>query len=118
MVPLDLLLLFAEDMDLTRNLQTALRASSSGARIDAVFGDATWRSLYDPRRNNRWVVRRLREEYVSRLRSRAGFGYIGDPYQIRNSRGLPLYVLLYATRHELGLKLWSQAAKSEQMTLF
>ncbi len=115
---LDLLLLFAEDMDLTRNLQIALSASSSGERIDAVFGDSTWRSLYDPSQNNRWTVRRLREEYMRRLEARAGFKYLGDPYQIRNSLGLPLYVLLYATRHQLGLKLWSQAAKPQQMTLF
>jgi three-Cys-motif partner protein len=115
---LDLLLLFAEDMDLTRNLQNALGASTSGGRVDAVFGDATWRSLYDSSQNNRWTVRRLREEYMHRLEVRAGFKYVGDPYQIRNSLGLPLYVLLYATRHQLGLKLWSQAAKPEQMTLF
>jgi three-Cys-motif partner protein len=116
---LDIMMLFAEDMDLTRNLQRALDAKADNARrMDRVFGDASWRKTYDVTRGNRYNVRRLREEYLKRLEQQAGFSFIGEPYQIRNSKNVSLYVMLYMSRNKLGLKLWEGATKSAQLDLF
>ena len=114
---LDLLLLFAEDMDLTRNLQQMLADAAQGKRVDAVIGDASWRELYDPAKRDQHTARRVRELYVDRLKNRVGLKFVGEPFQVRNSKNVPLYVLLYATRHELGLKLWTDITKPDQLPL-
>jgi three-Cys-motif partner protein len=113
---LDLLLLFAEDMDLTRNLQQMLADLAKGQRVNAVLGDGSWRELYDPAKRDQHTARRVRELYVDRLKTRAGFKYVGEPFQVRNSKNVPLYVLLYATRHDLGLKLWTDITKPDQLS--
>jgi len=113
---LDLLLLFAEDMDLTRNLQQMLADPAKGRRVDSVLGDGSWRELYDPAKRDQHTARRVRELYVDRLKTRAGFKYVGEPFQVRNSKNVPLYVLLYATRHDLGLKLWTDITKPDQLS--
>lgn len=104
---LDLLLLLADGVDLTRNVALALAGSkSTSARFDRVWGDDSWRACYDPVKSPRYNASRLREEYVERIRGGLGFAFVDDHYSVHNSKNVSLYSLIHASHHSLGSKLW------------
>jgi three-Cys-motif partner protein len=113
---LDLILLFAEGMDLRRNLSQVLaREGDHAGRYDAVFGGQEWRALVNlqepPARN----AGRLRDLYLHRLRE-VGFSRLGDPVTVKNTAGSQVYLLLYASRADLGVRLWNHCTRPDQMT--
>lgn len=79
--------------------------------LDRFFGSPDWHSqvyeegsdLFGPRTLKvEGSGQRLLEWYCGRLK--AAFGHVSTPRLIKNSRGAPLYYLIWAGPHSLGLK--------------
>jgi three-Cys-motif partner protein len=111
----DLIMLFADGMDLKRNLELAMSGDPAHApRFDSAFGGADWRDLVVRGEPAGRSAGKLRELYLERLRS-VGFTHFGKPFLVKNSRGPEVYQLLYATRADLGVKIWNECTKSAQL---
>jgi three-Cys-motif partner protein len=61
-----------------------------------LFGDTTRHKVDD-------AASRLLDHYVSRLK--VLFGHAATPSVVRNTRGVPIYYMLWAGPHPLGLKI-------------
>jgi three-Cys-motif partner protein len=77
--------------------------------LDEFMPDRSWRtSVKRARREGRPAVLALLEGYQSGLEA-LGYQYFIPQVRILTSRNLPLYVLLYATKHKLGKQFWNEA---------
>lgn len=81
-------------------------------RLDAYFGTADWyNEAYETHsdlfgrglRKRRDYAERLLQLYRTRLRN--AFGYVSQPMLIRNTKGAPLYYILWAGPHRKGLEV-------------
>jgi three-Cys-motif partner protein len=81
--------------------------------LDEYFGDHDWFSaVYEVSERNLLGERNIKkyEDYLVRLldlyrsRLRQAFGHVSTPRLIRNTRGAPLYYLLWAGPHQKGLE--------------
>lgn len=79
-------------------------------RLDASFGSGEWRDLvYEERPDLLGSSTTKRKDSTERVlewfsdRLRAAFGYASSAQLIRNTRGNPLYYLMWAGPHEAGL---------------
>ncbi|NJL09185.1 MAG: three-Cys-motif partner protein TcmP [Methylacidiphilales bacterium] len=89
------------------------------ADLNSCFGSGEWENLvYDERptlfgESNRQKVddaaKRLLEYYVRRLKGI--FGYVATPSVVRNTRGSPLYYMIWAGPHPLGHKIADHVLK-------
>jgi three-Cys-motif partner protein len=106
--PLDLIILFADRMDLERNVE-AYYYPQRGSKLDQFLGEKSdWRTQWDRLANrDEGRVRQLFAEiYLKQLRE---IGYkFSRTRPIESERG-PLYRLVYASKSELGLKFWDIA---------
>jgi len=109
---MDLIILFATGMSIKRNIEKWYAAD--GSKIDGCFGGEEWRPLYErhkadyPRMTNE-----LLSLYGAKLK---GLGYTMDPtqaIQVKNSKKLPLYALLFASKNPRGNDFWR---KIQQIT--
>jgi len=111
---IDLIYLFPEFMDVKRNLDTYLGQSRSP--LDEVLGTSEWRSRVMARKGilqlpeeehwekyGRPIVELFREQLEK-------LDYVdvrlGSEIVVRNRRNVPLYYLVFASKHELGHKFW------------
>ena len=88
--------------------------------IDEFFGCRKWRNIYQDyiRREEQFLTFKLLDLYKSRLYS---LGYkevrrydsIGNEPLISSNRNLPLYRMLFASKHPLGNDFWSKITKRE-----
>jgi three-Cys-motif partner protein len=80
--------------------------------LDNYFGDRTWFDAVYQRGGGLFEVNSVekRADYSERLlglyrtRLRAAFGYVSTPRLIRNTRGAPLYYLIWAGPNKKGLE--------------
>jgi spore photoproduct lyase len=113
---IDLIITFPEGMAIKRNLETFLKQGHS--LLDDFMGDTSWREQYRKElvalkpfeRNKRFV-----ELYREKLKS---IGYLeiksANEVLIRSSaKKLPLYYLLFASKHQLGHQFWSKIGEIE-----
>jgi three-Cys-motif partner protein len=111
----DLILLFADGMDLKRNLDLAMAGAPAHApRFNAAFGGLDWRGVVvagEPASRSAGKLIRL---YLEKLRS-VGFTHFGEPFLVKNRREVEVYQLLYATRADLGVKIWNACTQQSQM---
>jgi three-Cys-motif partner protein len=99
---MDLLLLFPEDMDIERNLGNPADVE----RLNRYFGSTDWQRLREHPGNR---GRAAREHYEKRLR---GLGYKpGYPKTVRHSGNAPIYRLIFASKSQLGIKIWNQSSQ-------
>ena len=101
---MDLMLLFAEGMDLNRNLERY--AAQEKSKLDRFVGATDWRGLLNERR----PTIALREHYKARIGYEA-FGAYDRP--VRNQKNAELYKLIYASKIKLGSELWDSVNKDE-----
>jgi len=94
--------------------------SPIGERVDRFFGSHDWSQI--PLHSDgsmpayEWI-----EFYKRRLAAATQPAYQwGTDISVKNSRGVELYRLLFASKHELGVKLWEDARKNApiQRSLF
>ena len=82
------------------------------AAVDEFFGDRNWRNLYEQSQGDksRPPTLTLIDMFRGRLRKRLGYTQFGDPMCIRNSRGAPIFYLLFASKHPRGLDFWVKSS--------
>ncbi len=72
--------------------------------------------------DNRWrgnVRRKFAEVYKGQLTKRLGYKQFGEETIMKGA--MPLYTLIYASKHERGLEFWNKIAKKDpggQLGLF
>ena len=105
---LDLLILFADDMDIIRNIRAYYYPKQSD-KLDLFLGqDSDWRTQWDSLDIQDAPHARLlfSNIYITQL-SKIGYTNTDSVPIPRNGR--PLYRLIYASKHPLGLKFWNIA---------
>lgn len=91
--------------------------SSKETIVDKFFGDTEWRKIYKASKNDAAGIHRyLIDYYKSKLKS-LGYVEVKDDEEIwteplmKNSKNAPLYRLLFASKHPLGVKFWKDVTK-------
>lgn len=109
----DFVMLFADAYDIPRNLEQHYRRDRN-SKLDQVLGpNSRWRERLDELpnptgANKRNLFRRIYEEQV-----RDHLGYMHIRHKAIESPNGPIYTLVYASKHKLGLKFWDEALKKE-----
>jgi three-Cys-motif partner protein len=99
---MDVLSLFPDGMDLSRNFGYYLNNAKAGAKLDAYF-DCDWRQIVQA--NPQRAEHELRVLYEKRMETILGFN-IGRPKGVgMTSRAL--YHLVFGSKSEFGMKLWN-----------
>jgi three-Cys-motif partner protein len=82
------------------------------ARMDAVWGDGTWRSAaYRKERDlfgdfeEKATNDAIAEAFRVRLHDVAGFAYVPQPIPMRNEKGAVIYYLYFASPNDTGAKI-------------
>ncbi|HTX92085.1 MAG TPA: three-Cys-motif partner protein TcmP [Anaerolineales bacterium] len=101
---------------LTRNLSKFFAAEGE-TLIDRFFGDTEWREIYAHHRDKpEGVHRYLIDHYKEKLQS-LGYKEIKEEGWteplLRNRRRVPLYRLLFASKHELGNEFWKTVTERD-----
>jgi three-Cys-motif partner protein len=101
----DLIITFPEGMAVNRNIKKFIEEEN--CPLDEVMGDSRWRQF----KTGKEIIKYYREKLQS-------LGYrevkLGDEVPIRSiSKKLPLYCLLFASKHPLGYKFWKNIGKIE-----
>ncbi|MCK4325174.1 three-Cys-motif partner protein TcmP [bacterium] len=112
----DLIITFPQGMAINRNIKKFLKEEHSP--LDDWMGDREWRQLYQKQlkgQRDEVVERGIIGYYRKKLET---VGYkevrLGDEIPIRSvAKNLPLYCLVFASRHPLGYKFWKDIAKIE-----
>ncbi|MEW6580689.1 MAG: three-Cys-motif partner protein TcmP [Chloroflexota bacterium] len=102
----DLLINFSTG-GLRRTARQAYKLPPGEARADKFFGTTEWRDIpLGPRGSMpvyEWIA-----FYQKRLTEQAQYQW-GTPQSVKNSRGVELYRVLFASKDNLGIKLWEDA---------
>ncbi|MEE9247685.1 MAG: three-Cys-motif partner protein TcmP [Dehalococcoidia bacterium] len=79
--------------------------------LESFFGDPEWQRKYQEfiKAGGRQGSRILLDFYENRLRNIAGYNFIDDRLFITNTVEVPLYHLIYASRHSIGAKFWRES---------
>lgn len=101
----DLIITFPDSMAIKRNIDKFLKEEYSP--LDDVIGDREWRQF----KTGKEIIKYYRENL-------ALLGYqevkLGEEIPIRSiAKNLPLYCLLFASKHSLGHKFWKEISKIE-----
>ena len=81
------------------------------ARVDAFLDDQDWRDRYWDAVGNvsQPPTTVLIDTFRNRLRDRLGYTKFGEPMTIRNSKGVAIFYLLFASKHPRGLYFWEES---------
>ena len=105
---MDLMLLFAEGMDLNRNLDRY--AAQERSKLDRFIGTRDWRDRITPTR----PTLALRDYYKERMHKYLDYEWFGAwDRPVRNSKHAELYKLIYASKVKLGSDIWDSANKDD-----
>ncbi len=113
----DLIIIYPEAMAVKRNIPKWLRSKKENP-LDLWMGDNAWKEVYVSTLKQfgyEGAVRTILEYYREKLKD---LDYqkpkSGEQILVRSStRKLPLYQLLFASKHPLGYKLWAKMAEIE-----
>lgn len=108
----DLLILFPDAVDILRNKK--LYFDQQESNLDLVLGsDSNWRHKVSNLGTADGVrTRQLYADiYKDQLRKHAGFNFFGE--EVISGPSGPLYRLVYATKHETGLRFWNESIKKD-----
>lgn len=105
----DLIIFFPDHLDALRNCEQFYEANPS-SNLDKYLGPSVdWRAVLHGQPRHKWATL-LREKYVDQLRS---LGYKEfDPKRI-SAHGRPLYLLIYCSRHAIGVAIWRRTSRDE-----
>lgn len=117
----DLLILFPDAMDIARNVVEKYLPDPQ-SKLDRFLGEGTnWRDAWRELGNVQGEKARefFAKIYIRQLKTRLGYAAF-DQKVMRSARG-PIYRLIYACKHERGLKFWNEVVKKDvggQTSLF
>lgn len=101
----DLIITFPEGMAIKRNLKKFLEQEHS--LLDNVIGDREWRQFKTGREIIGYFRKKLETLEYQEVK-------LGDEIPIRSTiKNLPLYCLLFASKHPVGYKFWKEVGKIE-----
>ena len=112
------LIIFYSQGGLTRNFENCI-SSKSDTIIDKFFGDREWRKIYKPSSLGEalGLHRKLIDHYKGKL---TALGYIdvrdvedGTEPLMKNSKEVPLYRLIFASKHARGHDFWNKVIKKD-----
>jgi three-Cys-motif partner protein len=86
------------------------RAAEFASRITAMYGTPVWRAIHDARQDGRLTAADMRYELVNLMRWRLErlLGYtITHTVEMKNTRGVPLYEMIFATDNAAGNRIMS-----------
>jgi three-Cys-motif partner protein len=109
----DLLVLFADRMDIVRNVD--LYASQGESNLDRFLGlTSNWRQKWDGlnSRDPASVCKFFTDLYKDQLIDRLGYSALTD--EVMKSTRSALYRVVYASKHPLGLKFWNEISKIDR----
>jgi len=113
----DLLITFPEGMAIKRNLEKFLKQPDSV--LDDFMGGKEWRSMFTKSKLGEIKLQEREKRFIQLYREKLdSIGYVetisGEEVLIRSSeKRLPLYFLLFASKHSLGHKFWSKIGQIE-----
>jgi three-Cys-motif partner protein len=110
---MDLIVTFPEGMAINRNIDKFIKKEDS--LLDSFMGDRRWRNLYSSKLSGDSIENSLIDLYRDNLKT-IGYQEIksADEILIKSSkRALPLYYLLFASKHPLGHRFWSSISEIE-----
>jgi len=89
-------------------------------RMNALWGDESWRgvaygnhpTLFGPELKKQ-PIDDLLKAFADRLKKVAGFKYVSQALPMRNSTGVTLYHLIFATHYEVAVRIANGVLKSE-----
>ena len=109
----DLLILFADRMDIVRNVDLYERQQNSV--LDRMMGpESRWRSAWS-RLHNRSaenICKLFAHEYRRQLKERLKYRVFGE--KVMTSANGPLYRLIFASKNPLGLEFWDKVTERDQ----
>lgn len=108
----DFVALFADAYDINRNVE--LYSKDPNSKLDQVLGpNSEWRQKYSklPNQSGDNVRNLFAEIYKDQLCNHLGYTVFGQE-TIKSVKG-PLYKLIYASKHDLGLKFWNIATSKD-----
>jgi three-Cys-motif partner protein len=108
----DLLVLFADRMDIVRNVDRYEKQTDS--KLDQMLGQgANWRQGWAALSNRTPlnICRFFADLYEQQLRSHLGYVTFGEK-EMSTQRG-PIYRLIYASKHPKGLEFWNKITKRD-----
>ena len=104
----DILLNIPIGTDIKRNLHNYLAKSGPDAPLTNYLGCDDWKKLAQ---NSAPSFCRGFWELYKRQLARIGYEFVGDTQQVTSPGNVPLYYLLFASKHELGEKFWNETLK-------
>ncbi len=107
----DLLILFADRMDIVRNIERYQDEVSP--KLDAMLGaQSGWRTQWEKldNRSEENICRMFNAIYEQELRQRLGYTEFGAEV-IKTPSGRGLYTILFASRHPLGKEFWEKSTE-------
>ncbi len=106
----DLVILVADNMDALRNWATYYDQNPN-SNLDRFMGEGGWRDLLRVTSPSK-QAEAFRQRYQDRLRT---LGYDRfDTIRVQNSMDRDIYSLQYASRSEVGLKIWQNTSKKDE----
>jgi len=109
----DLLILFADRMDLVRNVDGYEKERPSV--LDKMMGlHSRWRELYGQliNRTPEKLCRLFADEYMRQLQDRLGYRFFGE--QVMKSGKKPLYRIIFASKNKKGLEFWDKVTQKDR----
>ena len=104
----DLLINIPVGTDIKRNMHNYIRHTDAAAPLTAYLGCDSWKGLQMNSPAN--FCRGLIQIYQSQLH-KLGYTFVGNIQQVTTPRNLPLYYLLFASKHQLGEKFWNETLR-------
>jgi len=107
---MDLIINYSQ-MGIERYISQAFN-SSKQTKVDLFFGGNEWRTIYATWQGKSELQRRLMDHYKAKLRDLGytevfrGEGVGTEPLIKNQEKNVPLYSLIFASKHNLGHKIW------------
>jgi three-Cys-motif partner protein len=109
----DLLILFADQMDLVRNVDRY--EAEQPSVLDRMMGPhSKWRDLWKQLANRSRVniCRLFADDYKLQLREQLGYRAFGE--KVMNNTNGPIYRLIFASKSEKGLEFWDKVTQKDR----
>ena len=107
-----MLILFPIGYDVVRNVD--LYRQQQDSKLDQFLGpDSGWQTMWDELQNRRRsnLIREFAAVYKRQLASHLGYKKFGE--ETIKCAKVPLYSLIYASKHERGLEFWDKIATKD-----
>jgi three-Cys-motif partner protein len=104
----DILVNIPTGTDIKRNLYNYLAKSGPEAPLTKYLDTAEWAKI--PTNSPSNFCRGFLELYEAQL-SKIGYKFVGNLQQVTTPGNVPLYYLIFASKHQLGEKFWNETLK-------